>query len=151
MDQQHFYILRKGVVVTQFQFGQLSQCEIKKASTAKRPGGLMAFGLLCYFPTLWFSYLWIKFFSQAKTDFLDVIATGSNWRPMAIQISVVGLCSFVGFLSIKQTLTKKTVLAIQTTDSKSYLFDLSSIENSGILNSFVAFSKNHLPQLSIKT
>ncbi len=146
IDQQHLYILRKGFVVHQFQFGQLSQCEIKRASPVKNQGGLLAFGLACFLPLCWSSYFWVKIYSQAEVGFLEIIATG---RAVAIQISVVGFCAFVGFLSMKQTLSKSTVLKIQTLDSKSYLFDLSPIEKTGTLSSFVSFLKKHLSQISI--
>lgn len=149
IEKNNFFVLRKGYKIDQFNFNQILKCEIKKGSSAKHPMLLVIFGLVCCLPLLWFVANWEEFLTDDQVDFFQQMSSSGHWRTLAIQLIVVGFCSFVGLLSLRQALTRTRLLRIQTIDSKKYRFDLLPLEKNERLEKLISFLKDHQIMVSI--
>ena len=143
IEKNHFFVLRKGFVTDQLNFNQILKCEIKKGSSVNHPILLVIFGLVCCLPICWFLTTWADFLSNGQIGFFQQMNSSGHWRTLAIQLIVVGFCSFVGFLSVRQALTRTRVLMIRTIDSKKYRFDLLPLEKNDRLEKLISFLKDN--------
>ncbi len=149
IEKNQFFVLRKGFVIDQFNFNEILDCEIKKGSPVKYPILLVIFGLVCCLPFFWFFGTWEEFLTEDQVGFFQQMSSNGHWRALAIQLIVVGFCSFVGLLSLRQALSRTRLLRIQTIDSKKYRFDLLPLERNDRLEKLISFLKDNQIMVSI--
>jgi len=139
-------LLRKGFVLEKIPVSEISFCEIKKARIAKSPLLLAGFGLVCLIPLVWSSIYWFGVIFQSKIDFSDFNISQGYHRALAIQIIVVGFCSFLGLLSFLNAFKKSICLEVNLNrDQKRILLDLELLNKSGRLKEFI----DHLREIKI--
>jgi hypothetical protein len=139
----HLLVLRKNFVITQVPFSQISDCQIEKDSSSKRPILLVVFGLACCLPLIWWIVTWREFLTQDHVSFFQILTSSGQWRVLAIQLTVVGFCFFMGLLSFRQALTKRQLLKIRTAGSERYRFDLTPLEKNNRLEELISLLKDH--------
>jgi hypothetical protein len=139
----HLLVLRKNFVITQIPFSQISDCQIKNGSSSKNPILMVVFGLVCCLPLILWIVTWREFLSQDHVSFFQILTSSGQWRALAIQLTVVGFCFFMGLLSFRQALTKIPVREFQTAGSKRYRFDLTPLEKNNKLEELISLLKDH--------
>lgn len=131
-------LLRKGFVREKIPVSEISFCEIKKARVTKNPLVLAGFGLICLIPLIWFAFYWYGVIFQSNIELSGINISKGYHRAIAIQVIVVGFCSFVGVLSLFTAIKKSISLEVNLIrDQRRLLLDLEVLNKSGRLKEFI--------------
>ena len=142
LEKEFLSLKRKSFVIERISISEISYCEIKPSKVVKRPILLAGFGCLLQIPLIWFLCFWYEVLSQSKFDLTSFGTSQGYHRAIAVQLIVVGFCTFLGVFSLFQAFKKSISMEVKLKDQRTFIFDLGSLQKSNQLKRFFGFLNN---------